>query len=94
MIITSVSYRRLVSRPNFQHEAVEMTGSLEADDTPAIAMHRLRQQVNRELGVVEIAPLSPPSYSPKAEAMRAALRDAVMKVEKVMEEGFDTGLPF
>lgn len=94
MRVTSVSYRRLVSRPNLQHEAVEMTGTVEDGDTLADAMNRLRYCVNQELGVVEIAPLPPPSYSAKAAEMRATLRDAVMKVEKVMDEAFDTCMPF
>ena len=85
MTVTSVSYRRLVSRPDFQHEAVEMTADVGEGDLVADVMSNLRRMVNQELGVAN---------SPRADEMRATLRDAVMKVEKVMDEGFETGLPF
>ena len=62
MRITQVSYRRLVSRPNFQHEAVEATARVEEmlGDTPEDVLDKLKKWVDNELdapreGLDEIA---------------------------------------
>jgi len=51
MKTTHVSYRRLVSRPNFQHEAIEATALVEWDkgDLPEVALDNLKKWVNKEL---------------------------------------------
>lgn len=49
MKITSVTYRRLQSLPGFSNQAVEATAELEPNETPDIAIERLKAWVHCQL---------------------------------------------
>lgn len=76
MRITHVSYRRLVSRPNFQHEAIEATAEVEVmlGDTPEAALDNLKKWVDKELD----APREGLN-----ETTRIELRDAAHIIERI-----------
>lgn len=89
MQITSVSYRKLISGPGFTHQAVEMTASVDTGDTAEQVLQQLRLRVNNALGDHEGI-----IGEEGRQAMRGRLREAVMKVESVMDEAFASDLPF